>query len=166
MFWEVSRYFYNGWIDDLYAKPSFHFKYPGFEWIVVPNDELLFLLFSLLGVLSIMIMVGLFYKLAATMFFLGVHLFLFDGCVLLFEPFVSCLPDQFPNNLDASQSILLFGFKVFTQIKSDAAPSGVYGFCVFRWGLYISMEESQRLNRIGLQENQWRYGCQIGATIQ
>ena len=71
MFWEVSRYFYNGWISDLYAKPPFHFKYPGFEWIVVPNDELLFLLFSLLGVLSIMIMMGLFYKLAATMFFLG-----------------------------------------------------------------------------------------------
>ena len=26
MFWEVTRYFYFGWVEELFAKPQFHFQ--------------------------------------------------------------------------------------------------------------------------------------------
>ena len=28
--WEVIRFFYHGWVEHLYAKASFHFKYEYF----------------------------------------------------------------------------------------------------------------------------------------
>ena len=34
MFWEVTRYFYFDWVEELYAKPQFHFQYEWFSWIV------------------------------------------------------------------------------------------------------------------------------------
>ena len=135
MFWEVSRYFYNGWISDLYAKPPFHFKYPGFEWIVVPNDELLFLLFSLLGVLSIMIMVGLFYKLAATMFFLGfTYFFLMDASYYLNHLYLACLISFLIIWMPLNRSFSLDS-KFFPQIKSDAAPIWCLWLLRFQMGV-------------------------------
>ncbi len=32
MFWEVLRYWFNDWIYWLYIRPTFYFKYYGFEW--------------------------------------------------------------------------------------------------------------------------------------
>jgi len=33
MFWEMIRYYYNGWIRELYVKPQFHFQYEWFQWL-------------------------------------------------------------------------------------------------------------------------------------
>ncbi|PWH09998.1 HTTM domain-containing protein, partial [Bacteroidetes bacterium SCGC AAA795-G10] len=33
MFFSVIRFWSKGWIESLYIKPNFHFKYFGFEWV-------------------------------------------------------------------------------------------------------------------------------------
>ena len=79
MFWEVTRYFYFGWVKDLYAKSQFHFQYEWFRWIVPFPGEGMYLLFATLGILALMIAFGLFYRTAAILFFLGyTYVFLLD----------------------------------------------------------------------------------------
>ena len=33
MLYSIMRFYFMGWIDKVYVKPNFHFKYYGFEWI-------------------------------------------------------------------------------------------------------------------------------------
>ena len=69
MFWEVCRYLYLDWIGELYIRPDYHFKYPGFNWVSMLPGEWLYIHFYLLGILSLMIAIGLFYRLATILFF-------------------------------------------------------------------------------------------------
>ncbi|MEO1839599.1 MAG: HTTM domain-containing protein, partial [Candidatus Lambdaproteobacteria bacterium] len=79
MFWEVTRYFYFGWVEELYAKQQFHFQYEWFRWIAPFPGEGMYLLFAALGILALMIASGLFYRAAAILFFLGyTYVFLLD----------------------------------------------------------------------------------------
>lgn len=79
MLWEVWRYFDHDWIRRYYLDPSFHFTYFGFEWVrPLPGDGM-YLLFGALGVLALCILVGLFYRLSASLFFVGLtYVFLLE----------------------------------------------------------------------------------------
>jgi|TARA_B100001964_G_scaffold24673_1_gene24587 hypothetical protein len=79
MFWEITRYFYFGWVEELFAKPQFHFQYEYFRWVVpIPADGM-YILFAAMGVLALMITCGLFYRVATSLFFLGyTYVFLLD----------------------------------------------------------------------------------------
>tara|TARA_B100001113_G_scaffold80048_1_gene63044 strand:+ start:1153 stop:2388 length:1236 start_codon:yes stop_codon:yes gene_type:complete len=58
-----------GWIEKVYIKPDFHFKYYGFEW--VPElGEYTYLLFFICAITSIMITIGYKYRLAIVCFFI------------------------------------------------------------------------------------------------
>jgi vitamin K-dependent gamma-carboxylase len=77
MLWEVWRYFSNGWIARYYIDPSFFFSYIPFirPW---PGDWM-YVHFLGLGLLAALIACGLFYRLAAWLFFLGFsYVFLLD----------------------------------------------------------------------------------------
>ena len=79
MFWEVTRFFYFGWVEELFAKPQFHFQYEWFKWVIPFPGDGMYLLFSALGILALMIAFGLFYRIAAILFFLGyTYVFLID----------------------------------------------------------------------------------------
>ena len=71
MLWEVIRFFYFGWVDELYAQPTFHFKYEWFTWVEVWPGYGMHLHFAALGVLAVLIALGLFYRVATLLFFLG-----------------------------------------------------------------------------------------------
>ena len=78
MFFEIVRYFHIGWVKDVYAKPEFHFQYEWFWWLRPLPEEAMYLLFGILGLFSILIALGLFYRLATILFFLGyTYIFLF-----------------------------------------------------------------------------------------
>jgi hypothetical protein len=79
MLWEVWRYFDHDWIRRYYLDPTFHFTYYGFEWVHPLSGNGLYLLFGALGVLAICILVGLFYRLSAALFFVGLaYVFLLE----------------------------------------------------------------------------------------
>ncbi len=63
------RFWYMGWIEKLYLKPSFFFKYYGFEWVKVLEPWAMYTLFFAIILSSLMIAVGLLYKPAAIVFF-------------------------------------------------------------------------------------------------
>ncbi|MGE3820966.1 MAG: HTTM domain-containing protein [Isosphaeraceae bacterium] len=71
MLWEVVRHFRNGWVRHLYVEPVFHFTYPGFDWVRPWPGNGMYVHFFGLGLMAAMVAVGLCYRLAATVFFLG-----------------------------------------------------------------------------------------------
>jgi hypothetical protein len=70
MFAGIIRFSLNGWITDLYVKPAFYFTYPGFEWVRPLGNTSMHLLFALMALLTILVTLGLFYRIAIILFFL------------------------------------------------------------------------------------------------
>jgi hypothetical protein len=68
---EVLRYFAHGWIDSYFVDPPLHFTYFGFSWVRPLPGSGMHVLFGILGVCATLMMVGLFYRLAALVFCLG-----------------------------------------------------------------------------------------------
>ena len=67
----MFRFIGYGWIDDFFVTPQFHFKYFGFAFVEPMPAEWMHTLFWALAVLALMIATGLFFRLAAALFFVG-----------------------------------------------------------------------------------------------
>ena len=67
----IIRMFAHGWIDALYVEPAHHFTYPGFGWVRPLPDWGMYLLFAVIGALSVCIAIGYRYRLSVALFFLG-----------------------------------------------------------------------------------------------
>lgn len=65
----VIRFWSYGWIDMLYVSPVYYFPYLGFEWIKPLGSPGMYILFGLMGLSALLIALGLFYRLAAIVFF-------------------------------------------------------------------------------------------------
>ena len=61
MFVSIIRFWYKGWIEELYLEPILHFSYYGFEWIN-PIGDFTYLLFFICAVSSFMVCVGWKYR--------------------------------------------------------------------------------------------------------
>lgn len=62
------RFMSSGWIERLYVEPTFHFKYWGFEWVQVPEQTGLYLLYSGIALAAFMVAIGAFYRVAIIAF--------------------------------------------------------------------------------------------------
>lgn len=71
MFLALVRFWYRGWIEKVYITPKLHFYYTGFEWVKVPGATGMYILFVLMLVAALCIALGLFYRLAASVFALA-----------------------------------------------------------------------------------------------
>ena len=92
MFIDIVRYFHIGWVSEIYAKPKFHFQYEWFWWLVPLPEDFMYLLFGILGISSILIALGLFYRLASTLFFLGyTYIFLLERTTYNNHYYLICL---------------------------------------------------------------------------
>lgn len=69
MFWEVCRYFSNDWINRYWIEPVYNFYYWPFDFVTPLPAEGMYILFGFLGLLSLCIMTGLFYRVATILFF-------------------------------------------------------------------------------------------------
>lgn len=65
----LVRFISRGWITDFYLKPGFFFSYYGFEWATPPPDPYLHLIYYALLLLAVLIMLGLFFRVAIVLFF-------------------------------------------------------------------------------------------------
>ena len=93
--------------DSLYVTPPFHFTYWGFEWVQPLGETGMHLLFFTLIVASLLIALGLFYRPAIVIFFLGfTYVELLDVTTYLnhyyFVSLVSLLLIFLPANRDYS----------------------------------------------------------------
>lgn len=69
MVFGTVRFWANGWIEKLYLEPTFFFKFYGFEWVTMPGEVEIYWLFALVMVSALGVMLGLFYRLSAILFF-------------------------------------------------------------------------------------------------
>jgi len=89
---EVWRFFSNDLIVPFYVEPPFLFKYYGFGWVHPLPEAALNFLFLMLAVLSQLMVLGLFYRLAATLFFIGfTYIFLLEEARYLNHFYLICL---------------------------------------------------------------------------
>ena len=90
MLWEVFRYWPR--IERKYINPTIHFKYYGLSWIEVLPGDGMYYLFIFMGVLASLITLGLFYRLASTLFFFSItYVFLLDMAYYLNHMYLVCL---------------------------------------------------------------------------
>ena len=66
---ECWRFWSKGWIERHYIAPQFFFKYYGFEWVEAWPGEGMYWHFAALAVLSLLIALGVLYRLATAAFF-------------------------------------------------------------------------------------------------
>lgn len=65
------RFLATGWMRAQYVEPVFFFKYPGFAWVQVWPEWGLWLHFSLLAVLALLVAIGWRTRICAALFFLA-----------------------------------------------------------------------------------------------
>jgi hypothetical protein len=66
----VVRFLLKGWVYAFYIKPKYHFTFYGFDWVKPLGATGMYLLFAILIVTSILVTIGLFYRIAISTFFL------------------------------------------------------------------------------------------------
>ena len=92
MLWMVIRYFGKGWIHKYWIEPEFHFGYFGFGWVAPWPGDGMYWHFLALGVLAVLIVLGLLYRLAAALFFVGfTYVFLLEQARYLNHAYLVCL---------------------------------------------------------------------------
>lgn len=67
----IVRFMLNGWVYELYIKPSYYFTYYGFEWVRPLGAVGMYVLFAVMLIAAAGIMAGLYYRWSATIFFLS-----------------------------------------------------------------------------------------------
>ena len=84
LLWEAYRYIAHDWPQLLHLDPSFHFKYARFDWVEPLPHDLHHTVFPLLAVLALALIVGLIYRAAALLLFIGwAYVFLIDQALYL-----------------------------------------------------------------------------------
>jgi hypothetical protein len=92
MLWEVYRYFSKGWISRYWIDPILNFTYYGFDWVRPLPGIGMYVVFGLLGLLSILIILGAWYRLSAILFFVGfTYTFLLEQARYLNHFYLVCL---------------------------------------------------------------------------
>lgn len=71
MFCAVIRFMLNGWVNDLYVEPVFHFPYYGFEWIKPLSAFGMYAVFSLMALSYLFVTLGCYYRISAITAFLA-----------------------------------------------------------------------------------------------
>ena len=67
----ILRFILKGWVTELYVQPKIYFPYYGFEWVKPLGETGMYVLFGLMALSSLGIMLGLFYRWSAVLFFLS-----------------------------------------------------------------------------------------------
>lgn len=71
MSFSMLRFLYNGWIEEAYINPSFHFTYQYFNWIQPFGITTMYLIVISSAIAALCIALGLFYRVATIYFFIS-----------------------------------------------------------------------------------------------
>ncbi|WP_114780666.1 HTTM domain-containing protein [Botryobacter ruber] len=67
----MLRFMLKGWVTELYVQPKVYFPYYGFEWVKPLGEQGMYALFGLMALSALGLMLGLFYRWSAVLFFLS-----------------------------------------------------------------------------------------------
>lgn len=92
MLWETLRYYFYGHIEAWWIDPRFHATYLGFGWVQPWPGNGMHYHFAALALLALLIALGLFYRVAIVLFFLGFsYVFLLEKAQYLNHFYLVCL---------------------------------------------------------------------------
>ena len=135
MLWEVWRYFEHNRVYRYWIEPEYHFPYPGFEWLSpLPGDGMNYL-FVGLGLMSVLIILGLFYRVAAALFSIGfIYMFLLEQGRYLNHFYLVCLLSFLVIFLPANRAFSLDSRFGWTR-RSDTCPAWTIWLLRFQMGV-------------------------------
>jgi hypothetical protein len=67
----IIRFILKGWVHEQYVLPKYYFPYYGFEWVKPLGETGMYLLFGLAAFSALGILLGLFYRVSAILFFVS-----------------------------------------------------------------------------------------------
>jgi hypothetical protein len=142
----IFRFWTNGWIEQQFVEPSFHFKYFGFHWIPDPTSAVIYAIFLFMGIAAAMIILGLFYRYAAAAFFvLFTYVELIDATYYLnhyyFVSLVSFLMIFLPAGKQASLDVALGWVKPVNKVAA-----WTIGLLMFQLGVVYCLAGIAKLN--------------------
>lgn len=71
MLLSIIRFWYKGWIHDLYIAPQYYFTFYGFDWVQPLGSSGMYILYFLMALSALLMALGYFYKPAIIFFFLS-----------------------------------------------------------------------------------------------
>ena len=123
LLWEVKRYFAADWIGRYWIEPTFLFKYYGFEWVRPWPGIGMYLHFLGLGAAALCMVLGLFYRVAAVLFFVGfTYAFLLEQTRYLNHFYFVCCLSFILMFLPAHRAFSLDAWRR-PQMRVDTAPA-------------------------------------------
>ena len=123
MFLELLRYMTRGQLRMVWIDPTFHFKYPGFEWVKAPPDQWIYPLAGLLLAGATGITLGLFYRISATVFAVGfTWLFLMEAAHYLNHFYLICLLSFLAILVPANRRLAVDTWRK-PSLRSEVAPA-------------------------------------------
>ena len=123
MFWEVWRYFAQDRVTRYYVEPELLFKYYGFTWVEPWPGDGMYWHFILLGVLSLFVMVGLFYRLSTILLFPAfTYVFLLDQARYLNHFYLVSLICLLMIFIPAHRALSIDAL-IWRNRRSDVAPA-------------------------------------------
>lgn len=154
MLFGVSRFLYKGWVQQLYIDPQYYFGYLGFEWVKPLEGDLMYLPFYLMVIAALFMILGLFYRFSATLFFLCfTYVELLDKSNYLnhyyFVSLVSFLMIWLPANRYMALDCL-----IFPKIKQKTTAQWHIGILKFQLAIVYIFAGIAKLNSDWLFEAQ------------
>ncbi len=142
----VLRFVLNGWIYELYVRPTYFFTYYGFDWVVPPGEAGLYVLFGLMGLAALGIMLGWHYRIASVLFFLTfTYVELIDKTNYLnhyyFVSIISFLLIWVPANRAFSLDV-----RRHPGLRADTVPAWTVNIFKFQLGLVYVFAGLAKLN--------------------
>lgn len=154
MFASLIRFWWRGWIEELYIKPSFHFTYYGFDWVKPLAGNGMYILYAAIIVAALFITLGFLYRIAAVIFFVGfTYIELIDATTYLnhyyFISLVSFLLIWVPANRKRSVDVY---FNIVSQ--KEFVPAWTIGIIRFQMAMVYIFAGLAKLNYDWLIEAQ------------
>ena len=123
MVWEVCRYFRNNSIFQYWVEPRFLFKYYGFSWVQPWPGNWLYIHWTALGVVGLLVALGCFYRISATVMFLSyAYFFLLDEARYVNHTYLICLY-CFLLAIVPAHHALSIDARIRPSLRSNSAPA-------------------------------------------
>jgi hypothetical protein len=146
MLWEVVRYVNQGRIQRYYIDAKFTFTYDFFEWVKPWEGNGMFIHFYVLGILSVFMMVGLFYRVTAFLIFLlFTYIFLLEEANYLNHFYLVSLISFLMIFVPAHKKFSVDA-KIWKKLKSDTIPAWPYYLLQLQMGVVYFFGGIAKLN--------------------
>jgi len=122
MLWHVGSYLTKGYIEYSYIAPRYHFTFFGFGWVRPWPDDGMILHYYAMGVLAVMILVGLCYRLSMVLFFLAfTYTFLLEKTYYQNHYYLICLISFLMIFLPTNRALSLDAL-LWPDLRSNVTP--------------------------------------------